>query len=243
MSDKNPEAEAKKAEGNTAFAANDYDTAIQKYTEAAEIDSSNHVYYSNRSAVYLAKEDWVSAEKDATKCVELNDVFVKGYFRLARAEMEQGKLDEAIATIRKGLKKNEGNPELGNLLRKCKALKNPTQKAPRKGGPSEEAVEAHQKYQKARREVMTLEAQIQSIVRDTKRTKITQEQLGELPDGTSSFRTVGKMFLSAPPDEIKGFLNEACEKDAAKVEELQKKKAYFERRAASLEADLKDLMK
>ena len=85
-----------------------------------------------------------------------------GYFRLARAEMEQGKLDEAIATIRKGLvvsnirhqntklrsvllflfrftecectahisslfqhyhhlqKKNEGNPELGNLLRKCK---------------------------------------------------------------------------------------------------------------------------
>ena len=30
------------------------------------------------SAVYLAKEDWVSAEKDATKCVELNDVFVKG---------------------------------------------------------------------------------------------------------------------------------------------------------------------
>ena len=30
-------------------------------------------------------------------------------------------------------------------------------------------------------------------------------------------RTVGKMFLSAPPDEIKGFLNEACEKDAAKV--------------------------
>jgi stress-induced-phosphoprotein 1 len=38
----------KHSEGNTAFAANDYDTAIQKYTEAAEIDSSNHVYFSNR---------------------------------------------------------------------------------------------------------------------------------------------------------------------------------------------------
>jgi hypothetical protein len=31
------------------------------------------------------------------------------------------------------------------------------------GGPSEEAVEAHQKYQKARREVMTLEAQVTKV--------------------------------------------------------------------------------
>jgi hypothetical protein len=30
------------------------------------------------SAVHLAKEDWDKAEADATKCVELNDVFVKG---------------------------------------------------------------------------------------------------------------------------------------------------------------------
>jgi hypothetical protein len=36
------------SEGNTAFAANEYDSAIEKYTEAIAIDGSNHVYYSNR---------------------------------------------------------------------------------------------------------------------------------------------------------------------------------------------------
>lgn len=47
-----------------------------------------------------------------------------GYFRLARAQMEQTKFDEAMTTIRKGLKKNDGNPELKNLLRTCKVRYN-----------------------------------------------------------------------------------------------------------------------
>ena len=33
------------------------------------------------SAVYLAQEDWEKAETDASKCIELNDVFVKGQWR------------------------------------------------------------------------------------------------------------------------------------------------------------------
>lgn len=248
--DKNPEAEAKKAEGNTAFAANEYDTAIEKYTEAIAIDAGNHVYYSNRSAVYLAQEDWEKAETDASKCIELNDVFVKGYFRLARAQMEQNKLDEAMTTIRKGLKKNEGNPELKNLLRTCKAKKNPgptgssrSGNLSRKGGPSPEATEAYEKFNAARREVQMLDAQIRSIISDTKRTKITQEQISAMPDDVTSYRSIGKMFLASPKADIDAFLNNATTKDAEKVEELQKKKAYYERRASSLEADLKDLMK
>ena len=58
--------------------------------------------------MYLAKEEWDKAEADASKCVELNDVFIKGYFRLATAQMELGKYDEAMATARKGTQKNPG---------------------------------------------------------------------------------------------------------------------------------------
>ena len=43
------------SEGNTAFAAKDYDVAIAKYTEAIGIDGTNHVYYSNRRCVYIAR--------------------------------------------------------------------------------------------------------------------------------------------------------------------------------------------
>jgi prefoldin subunit 1 len=90
---------------------------------------------------------------------------------------------------------------------------------------------------------MQLDAQIQSIIRDTKRTKITQEQISAMPEDVTSYRSVGKMFIASPKTDIDAFMEAACSKDADKVEELQKKKAYFERRASSLEADLKDLMK
>ncbi|POM74606.1 Heat shock protein, partial [Phytophthora palmivora] len=44
----NAAADAKKNEGNEAFKNQDYPTAIAKYTEAIEIDATNHVYFSNR---------------------------------------------------------------------------------------------------------------------------------------------------------------------------------------------------
>mmetsp|Transcript_49322 Transcript_49322/g.139642 ORF Transcript_49322/g.139642 Transcript_49322/m.139642 type:complete len:90 (-) Transcript_49322:769-1038(-) len=41
-------AEAKKKEGNDAFAKKEYEAAIGFYSEAIELDPQNHIYYSNR---------------------------------------------------------------------------------------------------------------------------------------------------------------------------------------------------
>lgn len=38
------------AKGNAAFAAGDFEAAVQHFTAAIELDPSNHVLYSNRSA-------------------------------------------------------------------------------------------------------------------------------------------------------------------------------------------------
>ena len=51
--------------GNKAFAAKDYDKAIQLFTQAIEIDPSNHVLYSNRSAAYAGKHQYTEALQDA----------------------------------------------------------------------------------------------------------------------------------------------------------------------------------
>ena len=40
-----------KSEGNDAFKNQDYPTAVAKYTEAIDLDPSNHVYSSNRRFV------------------------------------------------------------------------------------------------------------------------------------------------------------------------------------------------
>jgi stress-induced-phosphoprotein 1 len=38
------------AQGNAAFSAGNFEEAVRHFTAAAELDPSNHVLYSNRSA-------------------------------------------------------------------------------------------------------------------------------------------------------------------------------------------------
>ena len=54
-----------KDQGNKAFAAKDYDKAIQLFSEAIKLDPSNHVLYSNRSAAHAGKKEWDAALEDA----------------------------------------------------------------------------------------------------------------------------------------------------------------------------------
>ncbi|PVF93730.1 hypothetical protein CPB86DRAFT_89167 [Serendipita vermifera] len=54
-----------KQQGNAAFAAKDWDSAIDLFGQAIALDPSNHVLFSNRSAAYAGKKDWDNALKDA----------------------------------------------------------------------------------------------------------------------------------------------------------------------------------
>jgi stress-induced-phosphoprotein 1 len=54
-----------KAQGNKAFAAKEWDTAIDMFTQAIHLDPKSHVLYSNRSAAYAGKKQWDDALKDA----------------------------------------------------------------------------------------------------------------------------------------------------------------------------------
>lgn len=58
-------AEALKVEGNKAFAAKDYDLAIDLFSKALDLDQDNYVLWSNRSAAKSGKRDWDGALADA----------------------------------------------------------------------------------------------------------------------------------------------------------------------------------
>ena len=49
----NKAAEEFKTQGNVCFQQGDYERAIEYYTKALSLDSSNASYYSNRAACYL----------------------------------------------------------------------------------------------------------------------------------------------------------------------------------------------
>jgi len=57
--------DALKAEGNKAFQAKDYDRAIELFSQAIQLDSSNHVLWSNRSAAKTGKKQYEAALEDA----------------------------------------------------------------------------------------------------------------------------------------------------------------------------------
>ena len=63
--DKIAQANELKDQGNKAFQAKDYDTAIDLFTKAIELDSQNHVLFSNRSAAKAGKKQWAAALEDA----------------------------------------------------------------------------------------------------------------------------------------------------------------------------------
>ena len=57
--------QALKDQGNKAFAAKQWDSAIDLFTQAIALDSSNHVLFSNRSAAKAGKKEWTAALEDA----------------------------------------------------------------------------------------------------------------------------------------------------------------------------------
>jgi tetratricopeptide (TPR) repeat protein len=79
--------ETLKNKGNSAFGQENYTKAADFYTQALQINESNHILYSNRSAAYLALNQPTLAKLDAIKCVGIEPKYVKGHFRLAQAHL------------------------------------------------------------------------------------------------------------------------------------------------------------
>ena len=75
-------AEALKAKGNSHMSGKRYDEAIQAYTQAIDLDTTNPVYYSNRAAAHSSSNNHTDAILDAEKAIEVDPSFVKAYHRL-----------------------------------------------------------------------------------------------------------------------------------------------------------------
>jgi stress-induced-phosphoprotein 1 len=110
-------AQAKKNEGNNFFKNKQYPQAIQKYTEAIELDRSDVTYFSNRSACHAALNQWEEAAEDGRQCIIVDRSFVKGYFRLALALQNQGNLDGALEAVKRGLGVDSSNADLKRMSR------------------------------------------------------------------------------------------------------------------------------
>jgi ankyrin repeat protein len=122
--------ESHKALGNQFFSKKQYQSALEEYSKAIELNPLNHMLYSNRSACYLslagennsngetARAYRLNALKDAEICRRLEPSWVKGCFRLAIARYELEMYEDAAVAAYEGCQLDDQNHELKSLLQK-----------------------------------------------------------------------------------------------------------------------------
>jgi stress-induced-phosphoprotein 1 len=81
------------------------------FTEAIEIEPTNHILYSNRSAAYASKKDYKSALTDAEKTTEIKPDWAKGWGRKGAAMHGLGDLLGAHDAYEEGLKLDPNNAQ------------------------------------------------------------------------------------------------------------------------------------
>lgn len=101
-----------KEQGNAALQAGKFDEAIDCYTKAINLDASNHVLFSNRSAAYHKAGRLDEALADADQTIKINPTWPKGYSRRGAALFALEKLEDAFHCYNKGLEHDPENAAL-----------------------------------------------------------------------------------------------------------------------------------
>ncbi|KAJ7567015.1 hypothetical protein O6H91_02G128600 [Diphasiastrum complanatum] len=112
-------AEKLKESANVAFQARKYATAISLYTQAIELCNSNAVYWANRAFAHTKLEEYGSAIADATRSIEIDPEYVKGYYRRGAAYLAMGKFNEALKDFRQVCKIVPKDPDATKKLKEC----------------------------------------------------------------------------------------------------------------------------
>ena len=110
-----PTAAEWKATGNEHLKKQEYDKAIEAYTQAIAIEK-NHVFFSNRSAAYANKGSYAEALADAESCIEAKPDWPKGYSRKGAALEYLNRHQEAMQAYMAGLQHDKDNASLNAAL-------------------------------------------------------------------------------------------------------------------------------
>ncbi|CAK0796794.1 unnamed protein product [Prorocentrum cordatum] len=108
-------------EGNAAYADGRFEEAVVHYSEAALLNPSDHLLYSNRSACWLRLSRPVEALDDAELCTKLAPDFSRGFLRKGDAEKRLDRRVDAQASFRRGLEKEPESAALQHALGELRA--------------------------------------------------------------------------------------------------------------------------
>ena len=110
----NSEAQKLKQLGNNAYKEKDFDTALEYYGEAIELDPKEITYYLNVAAVQISMNNWPECVMVCQRAIRIGqenganpNLIAKGYARMGRGQKELGDLKMAKFCFEKALKENK----------------------------------------------------------------------------------------------------------------------------------------
>jgi len=111
-------AEAEKEKGNEAYKKKDFETALNHYNKATELDPKNMTYYTNRAAVYFEQKRWDECLKECEQAIEVGrenkadyKFIAKAYARMANVKTQEKDYVAALKFYDSSLSEHR-NPEI-----------------------------------------------------------------------------------------------------------------------------------
>ncbi|XP_076973455.1 small glutamine-rich tetratricopeptide repeat-containing protein beta isoform X2 [Tamandua tetradactyla] len=106
-----------KDEGNNHMKEENYNAAVECYTQAIELDPSNAVYYCNRAAAQSKLGNYTDAIKDCEKAIGIDSKYSKAYGRMGLALAAMNKFEEAVTSYQKALELDPENDSYKSNLK------------------------------------------------------------------------------------------------------------------------------
>ena len=106
-----------KDRGRDHFQKGEYSRAIDCYTKAIDLDKSDHILFSNRSACHLKLGNHKAALDDALVCTQRAPLWPKGYSRLGDALYAMDRKFSALRWFKNGLRMDPANTHLLEMVR------------------------------------------------------------------------------------------------------------------------------
>lgn len=100
---------ALKDQANTQFENRNFVEAIKLYTKAITVDKTLPVLYANRAAAYSMTGSLLASIADCDSAILLDPKYSKAYRRKAKAQVDLGLVNEALATLRSGIDVIQGD--------------------------------------------------------------------------------------------------------------------------------------
>ncbi|XP_055514502.1 small glutamine-rich tetratricopeptide repeat-containing protein alpha-like [Leucoraja erinacea] len=123
-------AELLKTEGNEQMKVENYQSAVEYYTQAIDLNPNNAVYFCNRAAAYSKLGNYTGAVEDCEKAITFDPCYSKAYGRMGLALASLNKYNEAVNFYKKALELDPDNESYkANLIvaeQKIKDAPSPT---------------------------------------------------------------------------------------------------------------------